>query len=173
MSLKFLAVGQTLAGIRGDKSPYAVRKDNRLPIFEGTPRFTPKAAPEPTAIQTDWLEPGKSSVPAALRNEAGQESPFKNPSPAAVSKPKRKWFSFFGMKWFRTSKPRADLVQGELSIEKVRVLRNDLADADLELVLKKKKKKAKALFVAREENNHLPRQGWSELAAKLFDIGQK
>jgi hypothetical protein len=52
------------------------------------------------------------------------------------------------------------------------VLRNDLADSDLQLVLKRKKK-AKPVFSASQNNNGLPRQGWTELTARLFELGQK
>ena len=64
------------------------------------------------------------------------------------------------------------MVQSELSLEKVRVMRNDLADSDLRLVLKKKKK-VKNVFAATQENNALPRQSWTELTARLFELGQK
>jgi hypothetical protein len=62
------------------------------------------------------------------------------------------------------------LVQAELSLDRIKVVRNDLADSDLELVLKKKKKKAsldgssgKAAAPAR----------WSKLTARLFEMGQE
>ncbi len=178
MSLRFLAVGQSFAGIRGDKSPYALRKENQLPIFEGAPRFAGKAtATEPVPVQTDWLQPSEPASAEVRKDFAAPVNPFQPATsipasaPAAI-KPKRGWFSFFRLKWFRTTKPKADLVQSELSLEKVRVKRNDLADSDLELVLKKKKK-TKPVFSSTQSNNNLPRAGWSELAAKLFEIGQK
>lgn len=176
MSLKFLAVGQTFAGLRDEKSPFALRKENQLPIFEATPRFAVKpAASEPVPVQTDWLQPAEA-VTRTVQAEPvrGILNPFQpSETPVApVVKPKRRWFSFFRMKWFRTNKAKADLVQSELSLEKVRVKRNDLADSDLELVLKRRKK-TKPVFVSSQENNNLPRAGWSELAARLFEIGQK
>ena len=85
---------------------------------------------------------------------------------------KRSWLSFFKLRWFRTQKSREELIQSELSLEKVRVLRNDLADSDLQLVLKRKKK-TKPVFSSTQNNNGLPRQGWTELTARLFELGQK
>jgi hypothetical protein len=174
MSLKFLAVGQTLAGLRSDKSPFAVRKENQLPTFPSTPRFAGKQAPAPcnAMVQTDFLH-----------KSASEESEIISPAPLPVPangdlslqppiKRKRGWLSFIRLRWFRAQPSKADLVQSELSLEKVRVIRNDLADSDLQLVLKKKKK-AKSVFSAAQENNALPRQGWTELTARLFELGQK
>jgi hypothetical protein len=174
MSLKFLAVGQSIAGIRNEKSPYALRKDGQLPVFPSTPRFAGKpAAPEKAPIQTDWLERPAAEVGAASKVEIFSSS---NPTqPQTIPAPeqrKRRWFSFFGLKWFRTNASKADLVQSELSLEKVRVIRNDLVDSDLELV-RKKRKKAKPLYAPTQSNNSLARPGWTELAARLFELGQK
>ena len=90
----------------------------------------------------------------------------------AKAKPKRRWWSIFNWRWFRTSKPANEFVQSELSLEKIQVMRNDLADADLRLVLKRKKK-TKPVFSASQSNNGIAREGWSELTAKLFELGQK
>src|SRR5688572_23298636 len=145
MSLKFLAVGQSFAGLRGDKSPFAVRKENQLPTFSSNPRFRGKnpQAEEKLMVQADFLQEPTPSVEAdsAVLNEPAPPSlPFQRSTPvaAAAGRPTKRWWSIFRFKWFRTQP--SDLVQSELSLEKVRVMRNDLADSDLRLVLKKKKK---------------------------------
>lgn len=173
MSLKFLSVGQSFAALRNDKSPFAVRKETQLPNFPSAPRFAGKRATAVAKgmVQTDFLH----EPPAEQQPEVIPPSPFSPPvqhAPPASVKPKRGWFSFLRLKWFRAQPSKADLVQSELSLEKVRVLRNDLADSDLQLVLKRKKK-AKSVFSATQENNALPRQGWTELTARLFELGQK
>jgi hypothetical protein len=178
MSLKFLAVGQSFAGLRGDKSPFAVRKENQLPNFPSNPRFKGKSpqADDNVMVQTDFLQgPSQTDEPeAGVVNVIAPAGPFQKSTPLAVAaaKPKKSWFSFFRFKWFRSQPSKVDLIQSELSLEKVRVMRNDLADSDLRLVLKKKKK-VKNVFAANQENNALPRQGWSELTARLFELGQK
>ncbi|HEX7859877.1 MAG TPA: hypothetical protein VF773_06115 [Verrucomicrobiae bacterium] len=186
MSLKFLAVGKSFAGLRGDKSPYALRKENQLPRFGSSRRFSGKAEEEPAMVQTDFLQQQVVSVAegviSPMPEQAKEESLFAAAQQSTTpnifaaqpqQKPaKRSWFSLFRWKWFRAQPSKADLVQSELSLEKVRVMRNDLADSDLRLVLKKKKK-AKAVFSSHQENNGIARQGWSELSAKLFEIGQK
>ena len=174
MSLKFLAVGQSFAGLRGDKSPFAVRKENQLPVFQSSPRFAPKNsnADEPVMVQTDFLQKREADpAPLPFADRAAAE-----PSVTAVQPnkpaPKSRWLSFFKFKWFRAQSPRVDLVQSELSLEKIRVVRNDLTDSDLRLILKRKKK-PKNVFSPTQENNSLARQGWSELTARLFELGQK
>lgn len=174
MSLKFLAVGPSLAGIRGEKSPYELNKGNQLPTFASAPRFTARAGEkDPQAmVQTDFLHAPKTeeSAPAGGKANASIFQPTQ--PPPVAPKRRRRWLSFLRMRWFRAPFSRTDLVQTELTLEKVRVIRNDLADSDLQLVLKRKKK-AKAVFSPTQENNGLPRQGWSELTAKLFELGQK
>lgn len=177
MSLKFLAVGQSLAGIRGGKSPYELRKENQLPTFGGGSRFSGRqsASTEKQMVQTDFLEernPAEGSTSTFQPAVPNAPSPFHAAPASSVPTPKRRWFSWFRWKWFRAQPSREDLIQSELSLDKVRVMRNDLADSDLQLVFKKKKK-AKPVFSASQENNGLARQGWSELTAKLFEIGQK
>ncbi len=178
MSLKFLAVGQSFAGLRGDKSPFAVRKENQLPNFPSNPRFKGKSpqADDNVMVQTDFLQgPSRTDEPeGAVDDAVVSAAPFQKSTPLAVAaaKPKKRWWSFFRFQWFRAQPSKVDLVQSELSLEKVRVKRNDLADSDLRLVLKKKKK-VKNVFASSQENNALPRQGWSELTARLFELGQK
>ena len=178
MSLKFLAVGQSFAGLRGDKSPFAVRKENQLPTFSSNPRFKGKnpQSDEKLLVQTDFLQERGRADEAEIvaENEPAPAVPFQNSTPVAVAvaRPKKRWWSFFRFQWFRAQPSKFDLVQSELSLEKVRVKRNDLSDSDLRLILKKKKK-VKNVFASTQENNALPRQGWSELTARLFELGQK
>ena len=176
MSLKFLAVGQSFAGMRGDKSPFALRKENQLPTFPGAARFAGRQTDgdEKVMVQTDFIQHGRTEESAAELETAtiNPSALSQTPLPSSTLKPKRRWFSMFRLRWFRAQPSRADLVQSELSLEKVRVLRNDLADSDLQLVLRKRKK-AKPVFTSAQENNGLPRQGWTELTARLFELGQK
>jgi hypothetical protein len=178
MSLKFLAVGHSFAGLRGDKSPFAVRKENQLPTFSSNPRFRGKnsEAEEKVMVQADFLEEPSATVEADSPPLIDAAPPLlfqkSTPVAVAVARPTKSWWSFLRFKWFRTQPSKADLVQSELSLEKIRVMRNDLADSDLRLVLKKKKK-VKNVFASSQENNALPRQSWTELTARLFELGQK
>ena len=174
MSLKLLAVGQSLAGIGSEKSPYSLREENRLPTFEAAPRFKPA---EKRMVQTDWLHEPK---PASRAPEISFQAPVERQMPVlppplppggeqgvpvGAKGAKRRWFSFLKLKWFQTSKPAVDLIQSELTLEKVQPIRNDLADSDLRLVLKRKK--------STEQDSSRLRAGWSELTARLFELGQR
>jgi len=69
------------------------------------------------------------------------------------------------------AKEQRPLQQSELSLDRINVVRNDLADSDLELVIKKKKKaKPEPSKNTRETEAS---QGWSRLTARLFEIGQE
>jgi hypothetical protein len=172
MSLKFLAVGHSLAGIRNEKSPYTLRKEIQLPTFQSAPRFKHV---EKAIVQTDWLQAPKPTAPApSISEEPGlveRQLPALPPAPVHVVRPKRHWLSFLRLKWFRTTTPRVDLVQSELTLEKVQPMRNDLADSDLRLVLKRKNKKKSEAAAAQGRSR--VSAGWSELTAKLFELGQR
>jgi len=174
MSLKFLAVGQSFAGLRGDKSPFAVRKDNQLPVFQSSPRFAsrPPGEEEQILVQTDFLQKREEEPEPLPFADRVISKPGVTGAHSIKPQPKRRWFSFWRLKWFRAQPSRADLVQSELSLEKIRVMRNDLTDSDLRLILKRRKK-AKNVFAATQENNSLARPSWSELTARLFELGQK
>jgi hypothetical protein len=164
MSLKLLAVGQSLGGIGSEKSPYSWRKENRLPTFEGAPRFKQT---ERSMVQTDWLQSPNRPAPApeiSIQRPVERQMPVSTP-PVEPVRPKRRWFSFLKLKWFRTSRPESEFVQTELTLEKVQPVRNDLADSDLRLVLKRKK--------STEQDRSRLRAGWSELTARLFELGQR
>src|SRR5688572_4473307 len=106
MSLKFLAVGQSVAGLRSEKSSYELRKESRLPTFESAPRFKHS---ERAMVQTDWLNTQKPPAPAPMISEqqpVERQMPQLPPLPAPVQtrSPKRGWFSNFRLPWFRTTK---------------------------------------------------------------------
>ena len=176
MSLKFLAVGQSVAGLRSDKSPYTLRKESQLPTFESAPRFKHS---ERAMVQTDWLNTPKPPAPAPMISDqqpVERQMPQLPPTPVQTPSPKRGWFSDFRLPWFRTTKPKIDLVQSELTLEKIQPVRNDLVDSDLRLVLKRKNKnKAAESAAGRRDSEGSSRGGigWSELTAKLFELGQR
>jgi hypothetical protein len=157
-----------------------MRKNVRLPIFENAPRFAPKTT---FAVQTDWLTPKE---PLSLPNE-----PF-SPAPRGIERVrkfrKRSWLEILTFGLLGRAKATSELVQAEMNLDNVRVIRNDLADSDLEVVVNKKKKftlrKTAAAppetaatpqpQPAAKPAKHVPpkRLEWNELAARLFQIGQ-
>jgi len=190
MSLKqFLVVGKSFADAPREKSPFEVRPEVRLPKFENAPRFTTK---QPVPVQTDWL---------AARESRGVEPKGEAVPKKKLSKAKRNrsWLEILTFGFLGKKKPAAELVQEEMVLENVRVIRNDLADSDLEVVVNKSRKftmrkvtepQQKAVNPAEENGGATQPQErrpiekkvrwrrtkrqeeWSELTVRLFEIGQ-
>jgi hypothetical protein len=197
MSLKqFLAVGRSVVGMRQDRSPYEMRAATLLPRFKPNPR---------TAVEkTD----AKESVVPAKKNESSflkRWNPFRKRNSAinkvnveeevgeiegGDSKSGKSIFrkSFFparGKKQGELAKPVRTLIQSELSLEAVRVVRNDLSDTDLEIVAcfrQREAANAKAGNAELKTVRPVPvdssafakaaaQPGWSRLTARLFDTG--
>ncbi len=131
MSLKqFLAVGKSFEDVPEGKSPFEMRQEVQLPRFESEPRFTTK---QPVMVQTDWL----AEKEHRLADPKGAAKPKK------VVKTRRKisWLRILTFGLFSAKEKFAGhMVQEEMHLENVRVMRNDLADSDLEVVVNKKKK---------------------------------
>lgn len=160
MSLKkLLSVGQSFVGIRDNKSPFEMRKECLLPIFEPghRPPARAEAPREPSAgsipRQTDWLELKPEAPSKELKNPGSvQPALMKSPAPILPAAPRRSFWSMVTFGLFDGKPARrplgAALVQSELSLDRVRVIRNDLLDSDLELVLKKRPQARKASAAA-------------------------
>ncbi len=197
MSLvRLLTAGKSLVGARDDVSRYRVRKHVVLPKFispknpfaSTTVRDTlhPKGASgslgvrQPTKIQPAQAEPNG----AALVMPAVETQPSASTGRPRLPHPVRKLFEKFnplpliaGLK--PAPKPvRAALVQapvqGELSLDHVKVVRNDLSDADLEVVPMKSAttdaQPSTDLQVAMKSPSASP--SWEQWTARLFRAGQ-
>lgn len=81
----------------------------------------------------------------------------------------RGWLNLLTFGLLGRVREQQPLVQAELSLDRIKVVRNDLADSDLELVLKKKKKVPPGGSGGKAEAP--PR--WSRLTARLFEMGQE
>lgn len=189
MNLKtFLLVGQSFSAGRSGRSPYEMRKESQLPRFGHSARYAPpEEAPARNLVQEDWLDE-RPKPQQTVTESQGHETPAVQPvlkqaapGPAAASlippapapAPRQRrgllWWLSFGL----LGRPRKGerLVQSELGLENVRVVRNDLEDSDLEVVVIRKKKAPRPIFSTTVTN---PSQngGWNHLSAKLFDLGQ-
>lgn len=153
--LRLLTAGKSLVGLKDTASRYNVARTGSLPQFSPKknpfrastrPEFNPGAQPEAQAAANsvertaeDPLTPAPTAVPvvapsspvipvsAAPSNRADKP---KSPSPwAALLSWRRRKAEKPGVPKF--SKP---MIQGELSLDSVKVVRNDLSDTDLEIV---------------------------------------
>lgn len=94
-------------------------------------------------------------------------APKANTVRPSVKPARRGWVAglcrFLGFGLAQAGTPQA-MVQGELALERVRVVRNDLSESDLELVAVKRG--------AKQSRKSAAKSGWSELASRLFLSGQ-
>jgi hypothetical protein len=152
--MRLLSAGKSWVGMTDNAGRYQVTRQRLLPKFGGAPNpFQPAVgAAEPGAITDPAATPTAGEVPAANLSET-QVIPelASQPVPASqVAAPVQNWWRrILGVfRWrgrgFAAASARAPrpAVQGELTLEGVKVVRNDLSDADLELVPAKAKAKA-------------------------------
>ncbi len=114
---KLLGAGKSFFGGRGTVS-YRENKRVYLPKFNGEKNpFSPKAAEPAAAATPPAVKRTVRPVPAKSAGLAGwteKLNPFRAPAPAPL--------------------PVRSVVQTELSLDAVKVIHNDLADADIEIV---------------------------------------
>ena len=158
---KLLGAGKSFFG-GGGNIAYREDKKFNLPKFNAdrnpfAPKSadaTPAAAPEvkkvfaPVLAKTQRIpvfaaQPPKPAGPTRAASWKDKLNPFRAPSPVA---------------------PPANAVQVELSLESVKVVHNDLADADIEIV------PVKSRTMARLEVPMLPpaRQAWEFMGERLL-----
>jgi hypothetical protein len=119
--LHFLSVSQSFSGVKDSPSPYRIAREGWLPRFnpaDATRGITPPtAAPLMTApVETP-----------SVRLESAQPVTVQRPAPAAARVANQPGFQSTVRAGER---PR----QTELSLEAVRVVRNDLSDGDFDVV---------------------------------------
>ena len=117
--LRLLTAGRSLIGLK-ESARYREAGPRALPKFElkmqpSRPASEPDTSPEPSV-----------AAPLPARGIGDAQSPSG-------------WFARWAAKWRRPKSsaiPRFNkpLVQGELSLDRVKVLRNDLSESDLEVV---------------------------------------
>jgi hypothetical protein len=142
--LRLLTAGRSLVNIGDTETRYRLTSQRLLPQFgsgknpfsgreaaTAMPASAAEPSPEPTAVPANGESPSRAKalwLRAAARMSGWTEKlsgRFARPN-VKPTKPAVPQFS----------KPA---VQGELSLDQVRVIRNDLSDADLEIVTARKK----------------------------------
>jgi hypothetical protein len=140
MSLvRLLTAGKSLVGIQDSKSRYRAVDPRAMPKFGSEKKIDTDDARESEAKRGV----GRASVESSKANL--------EKTPVAAARPARSsgWVSQWGSKLSslvsqkpkpaRSAIPRLGEapVQGELSLDNIKVIRNDLSDADLEVVTRK------------------------------------
>jgi hypothetical protein len=148
--MRLLAATRSIVNVKDHKSPYEMRPKNLLPKFGPLDRPGGKATAGSDAApvvsddegEKDEDEPGEP--PATSEANMKIEAPTLTlPAPeAADAAPANFQSAYPHGRWtfWKTSKPahtpapaEANSIQGELPLDLVRVVRNDLNDSDLEM----------------------------------------
>ena len=140
--MRLLAVGQSIIGVKDGPSRYKMAEQNLLPKFASATR------PLASGLTIKSARPGDGSVAKANKTENASfaAKARTDGSPAAIKPcvpaktaaiPAKGPLSLFKQNPF-VSRPATKInrlpVQAELSLDAVKVVRNDLSDADLEIV---------------------------------------
>lgn len=132
------------------------------------------------AVRIHWQESTTGNAESSTVAESAVPLPAGRLEPAVVRPlpldrqpvQRRSWkerlFRFLGFGLARVE-ARRDMVQGELSLDRVRVVRNDLTESDLELVAVQRERQRHA---RRSIGNPKPKPAWSDLASRLFAVGR-
>lgn len=188
--MRLLTVGRSLGTIQDRPSPYKMTQQNFLPKFGPMNRAEAKAdaVPEETRKATPKVERPKQQLSSwekllktkkKMSSEALDKVGPDEQATAVVNVPKA---AFPLGRWsmiknpfdlWKTDKTQSSPTQGELSLDLVKPIRNDLNDADLEVVPVKKgpatsEKKLAAPAEKQEPVGYL----WSRLSSRLFRTEQ-
>jgi hypothetical protein len=195
--LRLLAVGESLTGIMGEVHRYEL-KPQGLPRFNSETRrpartdaislAVPKrVSPDSMAISIKSV-PGpdegviaKTNLAAELSTKATLSSGFSRMSVRKQSLELRKGWLLLLLRFFGRGRREGNsrrLVQGELSLEGVKVVRNDLNESDVELV--RAPEVTERTEIASKSNEAKPKTvpssrggtKWNELTVRLFEVGR-
>ena len=180
MSLgRLLATGKSLVGLRGGESRYRTDKNARLPKFA-----SPKNpfAPAEVAVEPPVTAPGPMPS-ATAKPVATEKKTLRAPARAAKA---TGWLSEWGRKLnplSRGPKP-AGLVkslaplpgmppqQGELSLDAVKVMRNDLSDTDFEVVRPRAVRSVSPVMAMTAEKLEPVGAAWNRITTRFFGVDQ-
>ncbi|MSU58088.1 MAG: hypothetical protein EXS35_07900 [Pedosphaera sp.] len=172
---RLLASGKSLVGLRDSSHRYRVNKQVRLPKF-GSPGNPFEAAGE-VAGRNPKASPVTSQPRAtAARLDVGAVG--KKDFGFAVAARAASWLGEWGQKLnplARRSQPRSSVggartpLQTELSLDRVKVVRNDLSDTDFEVRAAAKPKAASAVAETLEPVG----AAWNRLTTRFFGDDQR
>lgn len=183
MSLgRLLASGKSLVGLSGETSRYRVDKRARLPKFI-SPKNPFESGETPAAKVSDPPAATKLVV-AEVGAEAGDTAKPISRVPMRVRA--AEWLGGWGRKLKsqgRRSQVRGPLkpagpggssaeLQGELSLETVKVVRNDLSDTDFEVVRSAAAKPVSPVIAMTAEKLQPVGAAWNRLTTRFFGEDQ-
>jgi hypothetical protein len=188
--MHLLTMGRSFKGAKDGPSTYKMRSEAALPKFAAAKRpisLVPPTSLEKSQMQIPLFDQKGPAVrlavvegaPTPLRHGAAMNSmvvPLKVTSPKPKADAKRDearssarfWDSlkqfFFGRQVSR--KASRPVVQTELALDKIAVIRNDLSDADLEVVTVERKRPTQTTLV-KGDGRELAGKAWTRMNALL------
>ena len=192
--LRLLTAGKTLVGLKSSELRYRFSNPRGLPRFNAKKNpFRATTLPDPNIIgaisPATRVELGKpdSAVPAPAK-----PSPQPSPLPVASKQSSgsgvkrngllkqvtrvKSWFGWRNPAKAAGRRPSRPLVQPELSLEKVRVMRNDLSDSDLEIVNAQPAPRPQARPLkptpAHPAGVSTSQHSWTRVTSRLFGAGK-
>ena len=189
--MQLLSVGRSLCGINDEPSRYKMTQANLLPTF-GTAKDSGKTDASNELARAASLPAGKSpkSAPKPAPNQEStkmtpqletEEAGPPAPSVAALKPPAQayplgRWTlpkNPFASK-SATAKPPKGPVQCQLSIEAVKVVRNDLSDSDLEVVPSPNPLTPSPAVPAKKFRESLEAisLAWGRITARILGVGR-
>ena len=179
---RLLASGKSLVGLNGDASRYRVNKQARLPKFI-SPK-NPFASGETPAAPVPE-QPAKPKAVVAVAHADASEA-GKEISRGAVSARAAEWLGEWGRKLnplarrsqapgpVKSAAPSGSptALQGELSLDSVRVVRNDLSDTDFEVARSAAAKPVSPVIAMTVEKLEPVGAAWNRLTARFFGEDQ-
>jgi hypothetical protein len=184
--MQLLSVGRSLCGIRDEPSRYKMTQDNLLPKF-GSPKELGKNDAVQHPVRSARLDSAKHEMASSLGHEEAKlthalapedKSGSQANSAPPVKRPKQ---AFPLGRWTLPKNPFAGKsalheqakgpVQCELSIDAVKVVRNDLSDADLEVIASLK---PLAPLPAKKSRDGLESiaLAWGRITARILGVGR-
>lgn len=200
--LRLLSAGKSLVGLKPEAARYRMSDPRAMPRFgsdrnpfQARKTLSPDAPPasaSPAAPTPAVEAPGPVVTPKVetVIAVAAETEPQARPEPAAIAKSewKRKLAGWIGKLRFRRqpkkskratpARPARGPVQGELSLDAIQVVRNDLSDSDFEVVARKAGPAAKPAPVAPAPGQADPtpapdpEAARGRMAARLFCAGK-
>jgi hypothetical protein len=194
--LRLLAAGKSLVGLKQSNSQYRVTSERLLPQFDSKKnpfRSSADKAPQPImTVAGEAVPPQPESkcpeLPAVGTDRSKSEMERATEKGTSALKPVSQklavWANRCAAKLAgsihgpqsRPARPAIPnftkpLVQGELSLERVRVVRNDLTDSDLDIV--RCKPEAASAKSVEEQTDSEPTDGaWIRVTGRLFGAGK-
>jgi hypothetical protein len=185
--LRLLTAGKSLVGLKDAAHRYNLARRGSLPKFNSKRNpFRATARPEPVSRPQEPMTAASGVAETGTPKPSVAEGAALAPTPAPAGTPMKRFpgaksgarlFSF--LPWMRPPVvvpiPRASksMIQAELSLDAVRVVRNDLSDSDLEVLSTKKRPKAAPELCSAPTAPSMPAESaWNRVTRQFFGAGR-